>query len=193
MRRHLLALPSVCLPLLAAGCQRQGAEPPKVAEASAPAPTPTGQFISQPGFDTAGYYLPLSPVQVGNYKLEHISVGSPSDFSQWQDGQREGVFGPIIFRFGDVTSPGPVKELGVEGYTTQLSLLPTRYAWSPAKVEFTGTDPHLGEVSFTGAFDLTSLEQVRNAPDHASPVLKGVLKVGDQTFPDLSFGFWAGD
>lgn len=192
MRRDALIVSLLCVPVLATGCQRQAAETSK-APAAAPAAVAASQFVSQSGFESAGYYLPLSRVQVGDYRLEHISVGSPSDFAQWQEGKREGVFGPIIFRFGDVTSPGPVKELGVEGYTTQLTLLPTRYDWSSGRVEFVGTDPHLGEVSFSGAFDAAALEQVRSDADQTRPVLKGVVKIGDQSFADLSFGFWAGD
>ncbi|MDB5438654.1 MAG: hypothetical protein JWM33_1081 [Caulobacteraceae bacterium] len=192
MRRLTPTLSLICLAVLIAGCQRP-AEPPTTPAASAPAKTVSSQFVSEADFEGAGYYLPLTRIQVGDYKLEHISVGSPSDFAQWQEGKREGVFGPIIFRFGDVTSPGPMKEMGVVGYTTQLSLLPTRYVWSPAKVEFAGTDPHLGQVSFVGAFDLAGLEQVRGEPDQTRPVLKGVLKIGDQTFADTAFGFWPGD
>lgn len=201
MRYRTLAL--VAALLAAAGCNRKPAAPaeaPAVVAAEAPAPAPTEPalrvadgFQHQAGLDASGYYLSATAFRVGNYAFSHMAIGAPSDFQTWEKGDRTSTFGPILIAFDDVTSPLVPNELGGEGHTVSVRVLPDAYSFDAGKLTFRGHDPKLGEVVFSGAFDQAALAQARNDGSSPSTVLSGDLKIGDQPVRKVSFTYWVGD
>ncbi|MBP7703813.1 MAG: hypothetical protein KA105_00855 [Caulobacter sp.] len=175
----------------APAAQAPVAAPVAVAPSETHLNVPVG-FRHDAAFDASGYYLATQPVQVGDYRLTHVGVGAPSDFAQWEDGQRASVFGPILFQFEDVTSPMAVSETGAETHTINLKVLPQAYAFAPGKMTFRGTDPKLGEIVFEGSFDQAALDQARNEGSSASPVLRGKLKVGSGPVRDVAMAYVVG-
>lgn len=175
--------------------------PPATAEASPPAApavanppveVPAG-FRHEAAFDASGYYMTPQPVQIGNYRLTHLGIGAPSDFQQWEKGERASVFGPILVQFDDVTSPTQSNEMGGEAHTVSVRVLPQAYSLSAGKVTFRGADPKLGEVLFSGNFDPAALTQARNDGSSQSPVLRGLLKVGDAPTRPVAMVYFVGD
>ena len=202
MRLLTVALACSALAVLA-GCNRKSetekAPPPVAAAPVAPA-TPTAPdlklaqgFRHQDKFDASGYYLTPEPLLIGNYRMTHMGVGAPSDFSQWEEGKRASVFGPILFQFEDVTSPTQTNEMGGEAHTVSVRVLPKAYSFSPGEVTFVGSDPKLGEVVFSGAFDEPALTRARNEGSSQAPVLRGVLKVGNAAPRQVALIYFVGE
>ena len=203
MRYRTFALATVLLATAVAGCNRKPAaqaEAPAVAAAPAPAPTPAEPslhvsegFKHQAGLDASGYYLSPASFQVGNYRFAHMAIGAPSDFQTWEKGDHSSTFGPILMQFDDVTSPLVPNELGGEGHSVSVRVLPDAYSFDAGKLTFRGKDPKLGEVVFVGAFDQAALAQARNDGSSQSTVLSGDLKIGAQPVRKVSFTYWVGD
>lgn len=203
MRSVPLALAFSAL-ALAAACNRKPEKAEAPPPAAAPAPTAPAAapeapvevaagFGHQAGFDASGYYLAAAPVQSGPWKLSYIGVGAPSDFSQWENGDRASVFGPILLQFEDTTSPRQTSETGAESHAVSVRLLPEAYRFEQGKVTFRGANPRLGEVVFAGAFDAAALQKARNEGASAAPVLRGRLKVGSAPAREVAFNYWVGD
>lgn len=203
MRSVTLALAVGAL-ALTAGCNRKAekaeAPPPPAAspvpasaQPAAPSITVDPGFVHQTQFDASGYYLASSPVQSGAWRLTHVGIGAPSDFQQWEKGDRASVFGPILFQFEDTASPTQVSETGAESHTVSIRVLPQAYRLEQGKVAFRGSDPKLGEVLFTGAFDAAALQRARNEGSSSTPVLRGRLKIGAGPERDVALNYWVGD
>ncbi len=204
MRPAIIAL-TVGLAALAAACNRKPdtaeAPPPTVAEAPAPAAAAVADPAVEvdPGYrheaalDASGFYLTPQPTQIGNYRLTHLGIGAPSDFQQWEKGERASVFGPILLQFDDVTSPVQTNEMGGEAHAVSVRVLPQAYSLSSGKVTFRGADPKLGEVLFSGQFDPAALAQARNDGSSQQPVLRGLLKVGDAPARPVAMVYFVGE
>lgn len=203
MRYRTLALAAAVLAVTAAGCNRKPAAPaeaPVVEAKPIPAPPPaepalqvTEGFKHQAGLDASGYYLSPTPFQVGNYRFAHMAIGMPSDFQTWEKGDHTSTFGPILMQFDDVTSPAVPNEMGGEGRSVSVRVLPDAYSFDAGRLTFRGKDPRLGQVVFVGAFDQAALAQARSDGTSQSAVLSGDLKIGDQPLRKVSFSYWAGD
>ncbi len=203
MRYRTFALAAVLLAATATGCNRKPAEPAPAAPVAA-APVPAAVLVDpvlqvadgykhQAGLDASGYYLSQASVQVGNYRFTHLAIGAPSDFQTWETGDHSSTFGPILMQFDDVSSPKAPNELGGEGHTVQVRVLPDAYSFDAGRLTFRGKDAKLGEVVFVGAFDQAALAQARNDGSSQSAVLSGDLKVGAQPARKVSFTYWVGD
>lgn len=203
MRPAIIAL-TVGVAALTTACNRKADKaetpPPAVAEAPPPAaalenPTveaPAG-FRHETAFDASGFYLTPQPIQIGDYRLTHLGIGAPSDFQQWEKGERASVFGPILLQFDDVTSPVQTNEMGGEAHAVSVRVLPQAYSLSTGKVTFRGADPKLGEVLFSGQFDPAALAQARNEGSSQDPVLRGLLKVGDAPARPVAMVYFVGE
>src|SRR5213075_2781669 len=129
----------------------------------------------------------------GTLRLTRISVGAPSDFAAWEGGEREEVFGPIVFEFEDQSSPIENKENG-ERHSIRVEVKPLAYRLEPGRFAFHGKDAKLGEVDFEGAFDTPALAQARaNGNSEGKPVLTGQISAGGKKFPAVKLDYWAGD
>lgn len=204
MRPVLVAL-TVGLAALTTACNRKTdkaeAPPPAAAETPTPvSPTAEGPSVEvSPGyrhetaFDASGFYLASQPVQIGDYRLTHLGVGAPSDFQQWEKGERASVFGPILLQFDDVSSPVQTNEMGGAAHTVSVRVLPQAYSLTPGKLTFRGADPRLGEVLFSGQFDPSALAQARNEGSSQGPVLRGLLKVGDAPARPVAMVYFVGE
>lgn len=165
---------------------------PSTAPAAKPASAVT--FAHDPQLDGFGYYFTDTAVQTGNLKLTSLNIGQASDFADWEAGKRPATYAPIFLEFEDVTSPTAENELGQTNHTVSLRITPTAYRVDGQAVSFHGVDPHLGQVTLTGTFDLEALKAAKAAgPGETRPVLKGDLQVGDQQFRNISFMYFGGE
>jgi hypothetical protein len=166
---------------------------PAASAAPAAAPAPV-TFAHDPGLDSLGYYFTDAVVQAGNLKLTSLNIGQASDFADWEAGKRPATYAPIFMEFEDVTSPKAENELGQTYHTVSLRVMPTAYRVDGREVSFHGVDPQVGEVTFSGAFDLDALKAAKAAgPGEPQPVLKGGLQVGDRQFRNISFKYHGGE
>lgn len=204
MRLVIVAL-TIGVAALTTACSRKAdkAEAPPSAVAEAPpaaAPaveSPTVEvspgFRHEGAFDASGFYLASQPVQIGAYRLTHLGIGAPSDFQQWEKGERASVFGPILLQFDDVSSPVQTNEMGGETHTVSVRVLPQAYSLTTGKMTFRGADPKLGEVLFSGQFDPAALAQARNEGSSQGPVLRGLLKVGEAPARPVAMVYFVGE
>jgi hypothetical protein len=192
-------LPILLIGLLLAACKPatevktlETAPAPSTAPAATPAAPVT--FSHDPKLDAFGHYLTDMNVQSGNLKLTSLHIGQASDFADWEAGKRPATYAPIFMEFADVTSPTAENELGQIYHTVTVRVMPTAYRVDGQEVSFHGVDPSLGQVTFTGAFDLKALKAARAAgPGEPKPVMKGALQVGDQQIRNIGFMYFGGD
>jgi hypothetical protein len=194
---HRLSALGACL--LLAACQ-PATETKKAetapAPSTAPAATPPAPvtFSHDPSLDGLGYYFTDTVVQAGSLKLESLNIGQAADFADWEAGKRPATYAPIFMTFDDVTSPTAENELGQTYHTVSVRVMPTAYRVDEREVSFHGVDPRLGQVTFTGAFDVEALRAAKAAgPGQTSTVLKGGLQIGDQQFRNISFMYFGGE
>jgi hypothetical protein len=195
------ALIALLTPLLAT-CGEKSAAPAEKPVAAAPAATPTAPvspaptaFQHDPQLDVFGYYLTETVVKSGNWQLKSINMGSPSDFASWEEGKHPSNFGPFFMEFEDTSSPTAENELGQVYHTVSFRLMPDSYKVGAGQVTFHATDPRIGEVLFSGGFDLAALKTVKAAGPgvEATTVLTGGLQVGAERIRNISFFYFAGD
>lgn len=192
MRPLFAAGIAACLTLAACGPREEKEEAKAPAAPTAPA-GPTG-FTHDAAFDAAGYFQPVTNIVIGNYQLDHIALGAPSDFAGWEKGEREGIFGPIWFEFNDVTSPRETNELGAEVHTVRVRVTPQAYKLTASEIAFKGVDPKIGPVVFEGRFDApTFADAFKQGNSGNQAVVMGDLTVGTNTLRSQKFTYWAGD
>ncbi|KQY29838.1 hypothetical protein ASD38_11000 [Caulobacter sp. Root487D2Y] len=166
------------------------------APSTAPAATPPAPvtFSHDPALDSFGFYLPDKAIQSGDLKLTSLNIGQASDFADWEAGGRSATYAPIFMSFDDVASPTVENELGQIVHTVSVRVMPTAYRVDDRELSFHGVDPRLGQVTFTGAFDLEALKAAKAAgPGEPKPVMKGDLLVGDRQFRNIGFLYFGGD
>lgn len=168
------------------------APPPSTAPAAQPAAPVT--FSQDPTLDSFGYYFTDTEVRSGTLKLTSLNIGQASDFTDWEAGKRPAAYAPIFLAFDDVSSPAAQNELGQTYHLVSLRVMPNAYRVDGREVSFHGVDPRLGQVTFTGAFDLEALKAAKaDGPGEPQPVLRGELQIGEQHFRDLGFMYFGGD
>jgi len=200
--KRLLACAAL-LPFLLVACDNQPTAPADAPAATAPATPPTtptadpaaANFQRDATLDVFGYYFTQTPVQVGNWKLKSVNMGSPDDFASWEDGKRPSNFGPFFLEFEDVTSPTAENELGQVYHTVSFRLMPDSYRVDTHEVVFRGEDPRVGEVVFSGMFDVAALKAAKAAGPggEVKTVLTGGLQLGAERIRNISFIYFAGD
>jgi len=166
------------------------------APSTAPAATPAAPmtFSHDPKLDSQGVYLAGAAVQSGNLKLASLDIGQAGDFADWEAGKRPAAYAPIFMTFDDVTSPTAEDALGRTYRTVSVRVMPTAYRVDGQEVSFHGVDPNLGQVTFTGAFDLKALRAAKAAgPGEPRLVLTGALQIGAHPFRNVVFKYFAGD
>jgi len=192
---------AVLIALALGACERKSETPPPsptppaaVPQTAPPAVVGPEGFQHEASFDAQGFFIPETPIRVGSLKLRHIAFGAPSDFEQWEAGERASVFGPILLYFEDESSPTNTNELGEDVHTVAIRVLPTGYRVFPGALSFRATDPKLGEIGFVGAIDATALQAAQDAgPGDNRVVMTGTLRVGEATFENARFTYFMGD
>ncbi len=189
--------------LTAAACNRrqEAAQPPAppaapvapVAPVEPPAPPPLSGFVHDAHVDVQGYYMPVSEVKTGAFRLTHLALGAPSDFSQWEANKRMATYGPVLIEFEDVTSPTQANEMGGEAHTGSIRVLPDSYRMDAKGVAFRGHAAGLGEVTFDGVFDPKGLAASKGGGAAETVVLRGTLRIGQTEFKNVAFTYFAGD
>ena len=162
-----------------------------------PAPAPGGAppaaaFSHATTADLSGYYMPVEPVRIGQWSLDHVFVGQTAEFESWEGGSRSETFAPVMLQFDDATSPMVQTELG-EAHSVTARVLPARYAVTDTAVRFEGQSPELGRVTFDGTFDQGALATARRNLGGDGVVLTGSLTAGGQTVRGVKLMWWMGD
>lgn len=204
MKRLLASV--ALLPFLLAACDSKPAAdaPAQTAATTAPAsplpPAPipdpaAANFQHDPALDVFGYYFTETPVQVGNWKLRSVNMGMPSDFASWEEGKRPSNYGPFFLEFEDVSSPTAENELGQVNHTVSFRLQADSYRVDGQEVVFRSKDPRVGEVVFSGMFNVAALKAAKAAgpAGGAQTVLTGGLQIGAERIRNISFLYFAGD
>ena len=183
MRIRYLAVAACLAALAVAACDRT----PAPVDATAPA-----AFSHAMTADISGFYLPVEPVRIGQWSLDHIFVGQAPEFESWEGGARSETFGPVMIQFDDTTSPMVATELG-EAHGVTARVLPTSYAVTDARVAFEGESPELGRVTFEGRLDQGALATARRNLGGDGVVLTGNLTADGQTVSGVRLTWWMGD
>lgn len=181
--RRLICISATLLAL--AGCDRAAVTPDAAPAAIAP-------FSHAMTTDLSGFYLPVEPVRLGQWSLDHVFIGQAAEFESWQGGARSETFGPVMIQFEDAASPMVQTELG-EAHSATARVLPTRYAVTDATVEFEGTSPELGRVTFEGRLDQGALATSKRNLGGDGVVLTGTLTAAGQTVRGVRLTWWMGD
>ena len=164
---------------------------PRGGDAAGPTRDAAAGFSHAFDADQSGYYLPTDEVSIDGWAFHHLFMGQASDFQAWEQGQRSGVFAPLMIEFEDRNSPMVQTELG-ESRSGRDRILPTRYRVTDTRVEFEGRSERLGVVRFQGDLDAGRLAQSRRNLGDEQPVLTGTLTVGGRGYP-VRLRWWAGD
>jgi hypothetical protein len=142
--------------------------------------------------DVSGYYMPMDPVQSGQWTLDHMFVGQAHEFASWQAGERTGTFAPVMLQFEDASSPMAQTEMGEQRSVT-ARVLPTTFTVNDAQIRFEGRSAELGVVSFDGRLDQGALSTARRNLGDEGVVLTGSLKIGDGRPQAVRMRWWMGD
>ncbi len=142
--------------------------------------------------DISGYYMPVEPVRIGQWSLDHLFLGQASEFETWEGGSRSETFGPVMLQFDDAASPMVATELG-QAHSVTARVLPTRYDVTDTTVSFEGRSPELGRVAFDGRLDPDALATARRNLGDDGVVMTGTLTAGRQTVRDVRLRWWMGD
>lgn len=174
----------------------KGDSPAAKGDAAQPAgpADPTG-FTHPAGASLFGYYTPSVDTKVGDWQLNNFAIGDEDAFKAWEGGKRSATYAPVMLEFDNMASPMGANELGAQYRTESERILPTAYAISEAgKVDFAGKSAKLGKVTFHGQLDMAAL-QAATREDAAGNevVMHGTLTVGDKTFENVAFTYFAGD
>ena len=183
MHTRFLAAAAVLGALAVASCERTSGPD------GAP---PAAAFSHAATADISGYYLPVGPVRIGQWRLDHLFVGQAAEFESWEGGSRGDAFGPVMIQFDDATSPMTPTELG-EAHSITARVLPTRYEVTDTTVTFEGRSPELGRVTFEGRLDQEALATSRRNLGGDGVVMTGTLTGGGQTVRDVGLRWWMGD
>ncbi|CAL4868617.1 hypothetical protein MMA231_02906 [Asticcacaulis sp. MM231] len=154
-------------------------------------------FVHDKALELTGYYFSFEPVQIGNFRLAHIDMGSNNDLIKFEkDGQSIPTWTPFEFEFEDITS----KEIQTDqGNFRENSprVFCTRYLITREVVTFEGYDKQVGKVSFTGKFTTQFLANMVNSTSiltqDKDAFLTGDLIINGKTFRNVRFQYWAGD
>lgn len=141
--------------------------------------------------DVSGYFIPLWPITVGEWRLDHLFLGQPADFTAWEGGGRSGPFAPVMIEFENTAGTPVQSELGES--LPRSRVLPSTYEVTDGRVRFSGRSADLGQVSFDGRLDQDALATARRNLGDEGRVVSGTLKVGNRTFDGVQMKWWAGD
>ncbi|MBU2135249.1 MAG: hypothetical protein KKA45_03520 [Alphaproteobacteria bacterium] len=174
---------------------------PAATEAAEPeaisSPADLEGFTHAAGEDLFGYYFPTQPVQIGDWRLDHIHMGGAMEFAAWEGGERTETYAPVMLEFSDVTSPISTNELGQEFHERSIRVLPTAYRVGEGDFRFVGRHPQIGDVRIDGMIDLAQLKAERDrgglSQAEAAPLLKTSAQIGPEAFRNLSFVWFGGD
>jgi len=177
---------------LLAACDVVVVPPGDETRESQPSPATPRAFSHVIQGDLSGYYMPVAEVKVGKWTLDHVFLGQEADFSSWEAGRREGQFAPVMLEFVDQTSPMVATELG-EVRSGRVRVLPVSYAVTDTGIQFVGTSPEMGAVTFAGRLNPDALATAKRNLGDEGAVMTGTLTAGGQTLAGQAFRWFGGD
>lgn len=128
-----------------------------------------------------GFYMPGESVGPDDFNLIHLSLGSRSEFQDWEAGRRMTTYAPIMMEF---LLPGE----------TSVRVLPESYSVTDRRLRMTGVSEDYGRVTLDAQFEGPTLTDARaNLGDGEAPTLVATITIGDQTYSGVRFLYSAGD
>jgi hypothetical protein len=153
---------------------------PSAPETVASEPT-TSAFTHSLTQDMFGYYMPDAQVGPDDFQLITLSIGSMSEFQDWEAGRRMATYAPIMMEF---LLPGETTE----------RVLPDSYSVTDRRLRMTGVGADYGRVTLDARFEGPVLSDARaNLGDSEAPTLVGTITIGDRTWSGVRFFYSAGD
>jgi hypothetical protein len=152
--------------------------------------SPDGRFVRDTALDIGGYFLPLTDIKAGTFRLECFMIDTPKDFESFEKtGATTSKTTPFLAAFEDLSSP---EKQGDQGpYRANSPRVQSiRYVITRDRIEFVGLDPQIGAVHFTGMPDPMFLA---GKSRQGGADLTGDLVIGDSAFRDLGFSYSVGD
>ena len=160
--------------LALAACEQQSRHEGDTQAAASKPETGEARFQYSLSEDASGEYAPLETVLVGDWGLEHIFISGPHSFERL-----------------DVESWGQAQAapltMVLSSANGGLTVAPARFEISDSRVRFEGSSPATGDYRFEGRMDLDALAKARRTLGSEEAVLNGKLRIGGQTFNNLSF------
>ncbi|WP_029415123.1 hypothetical protein [Brevundimonas bacteroides] len=188
----VLAMAGLCLAACGTRADDEAAAKAEPAEAvaaettAAPAAEPAvqaqaGTFSHSLTQEIFGFYMPGAQVGPDDFSLISLSLGSKSEFVDWEAGRRMTTYAPIMMEF---LLPGE----------TSVRVLPDSYSVTDRRLQMTGTSEDYGRVTLDAQWEGPALSDTRaNLGDGYAPTLVGTITVGDQTYSGLRFIYSPGD
>ncbi len=189
----VLAMAGLCLAACGAGTEDEAAakaesaaeavaaETAVVPAAEAAAPAQAGTFTHSLTQEVFGFYMPGAQVGPDDFSLIFLSLGSKSEFVDWEAGRRMTTYAPIMMEF---LLPGE----------TSLRVLPDSYSVTDRRLQMTGMSEDYGRVTLDARWEGPALSDTRaNLGDGDAPTLVGTISVGEQTYAGLRFMYSPGD
>ena len=165
-----------------------------LASPAAAAPARPAPFVVASQADMFGYYMPVTPVRTGAFKLIDLALGAPEDFRRFAGGERfGGTWAPVLLEFAPAAAQEQEGDAGPY-WSGSFRILPTTFAISDRTVSFSGFDKRLGAVRFEGTLDMAALAAERDQSNSGTGriVLTGTLTVKGRAYP-VSFLWFGGD
>lgn len=154
-------------------------------------------FNHAPHANLQGYYIPINDVRIGNFKLNHISIGTNDELDTFEKTGKSGIenYAPVMIALDDTSSPTGTNELGQTYYEKTERILPTAYDIRAKRFTFSGTGKTLGPVKFVGHADPEKIRTARNSLSHTSEgaAMTGTLTVGKTTIKNVELMWFGGE
>lgn len=189
----VVAVAGLCLAACGAGAEDEAAakaepaaeavatETAAVPAAETAAPAQAGAFSHSLTQEIFGFYMPGGQVGPDDFSLIVLSLGSKSEFVDWEAGRRMTTYAPIMMEF---LLPGE----------TSVRVLPDSYSVTDRRLQMTGMSEDHGRVTLDARWEGPALSDTRsNLGESEAPTLVGTVTVGEQTYSGLRFLYSPGD
>lgn len=151
-------------------------------------------LVHQNGQALFGYYMAAgeSELRIGDWVVSHLFIDDAANVDAWDVESSADYFAPVMFEIVDTSSAWVEGEIG-GGYENGTRGLPTQFAITSDRVEFTGAAEHLGQITFSGSYNRAGVEAAYEIGATEDVVITGRLQIGETVFENASFNWFAGD
>lgn len=180
--------------LLLAGPGAWGAGQEPGSDAALDTPPGAGDsagYVWAEDFDASGFYLPTGEIAASGWVLDHIFIGAPADFSQWEAEDSMPAFIPVWIEFHHQDSPTAMGELG-EYYLDTKRVRAQSFFIEPGRLDIRALDPELNEVVISGMFHPDHFHAPGGVPS-PEPSVTGGAQINGERLRNVSFTHWLGD
>jgi pimeloyl-ACP methyl ester carboxylesterase len=160
----------------------------------APSTPVSTAVVHQNGQALFGYYMAAgeSEIRIGDWVLSHLFIDDAFNVDAWEVESSQDFFAPVMFEIVDTSSAWIEGEIG-GAYENSTRGLPTHFAITQDRVEFSGFAEHLGEITFSGSYDRAGVMAAYDIGATEDVVITGRLQIGEHVFEEARFSWFAGD